>query len=73
MAGVLHVYKIVCSKLCPRCSHKPLCAIHVILECFYQSLLESTAKVPCRQVAKPANCSRYSFLFLLKPGYSNNG
>ena len=24
MAGVLHVYKIVCSKLCPRCSHKPL-------------------------------------------------
>ena len=24
------------SKLCPRCSHKPLCTIPVILECFHQ-------------------------------------
>ena len=36
MAAALHVYKMIRSKLCRRYSHKPLCAIPVILECFHQ-------------------------------------
>ena len=31
-----NVYKIICSKFCSGCHHKPLLAIPVILECFRQ-------------------------------------
>ena len=34
MAAPLHVYKVICSKLCPRLSHRLLGTIPVILECF---------------------------------------
>ena len=36
MAAPLHVYKVMCSKLCARFSHKLLWTIPVILECFHQ-------------------------------------
>ena len=35
MAGPLFAYKVICSKLCPRISHKLLWTIPVILECFH--------------------------------------
>ena len=36
LAAPLYVYKVICSKLCPRISHKLLWTIPVILECFHQ-------------------------------------
>ena len=36
MAVPLHVYKVMCSKLCARFCHKLLWTIPVILECFHQ-------------------------------------
>ena len=34
MAAPLYVYKVICSKLCPRLGHKLLWTIPVMLECF---------------------------------------
>ena len=36
MAATLYVYKVTCSKLCPKLSHKLLWTIPVTLECFHQ-------------------------------------
>ena len=59
MASTLHVYKAICSKLCPRFSHKLLWTIHVILVFSavtrLLAVLDSIAEVLHRQVAKWAN------------------
>ena len=64
MAAPLYVYKVICSKLCPRLSHELLCTIPVILECLQQLMpTESIAEVPNWQVAKPANSLQLSSFF----------
>ena len=59
MAAPLYVYKVICSKLCPRFSHK-LCGPYLAFLSVSSitrllALLESTAEAPHRQVTKQAN------------------
>ena len=69
MAAPLYVYKVTCSKLCPKLSHKLLWTKPVILQCFNSNktvtLSESIAEVPNREVAKLSNCHNSSFQFFL--------
>ena len=61
MAAPLYVYKVICSKLCPRFSHKLLWTIPIILECFISNKTLSvvgelrSGEAPHRQVAKRTN------------------
>ena len=64
MAAPLYVYKVICSKLCPRltfvdhtCHSRVFSTVTRLL-----TLTESIAEVPNRQVAKPANRFQLSFL-----------
>ena len=63
MAVPLYVYKVICSKLCPRLRHKLLWTIPRVFTTVTRLLpmTKSIAEVPNRQVPKLSKCHNSSF------------